>query len=184
MNLSTMHGLTTRTYSEKSSIMASAYGPKFISFSIISIGSSYFDEPEPQPQLLSNCPSLDASIGNERGPEPPIKPPSPDSFRLKQVDHLTIHTPPSPHVASFHLNDTHCYYHPCIDDPKKLYGFKPGLLGQSGSLCVDFSNMEMIEDDWELEPKEVSFLERRLNLPVMPKEVENVIFDEKKLRSS
>ncbi|GJY38468.1 hypothetical protein Tco_0424832 [Tanacetum coccineum] len=93
---------------------------------------------------------------------------------MKEVDHLTIHTPPSPHVASFHLKDTYCYYHPCIDDPKKHYGFKPGLLGQSGSLGVDFLNMEMIEDDWELEPKEVSFLGRRLNLPVRPKEVENV----------
>ncbi|GKF00457.1 hypothetical protein Tco_0023807 [Tanacetum coccineum] len=133
-----------------------------------------FDEPEPQPQPLPNCPSLDASLGNERGPEPPIKPPSPDSFRMKEVDHLTIHTPPSPHVASFHLKDTYCYYHPCIDDPKKHYEFKPGLLGQSGSLGVDFSNMEMIEDDWELEPKEVSFFGRRLNLPVKPKEVKNV----------
>ncbi|GJX50338.1 hypothetical protein Tco_0277183 [Tanacetum coccineum] len=30
-----------------------------------------FDELEPQPQPLPNCPSLDASLGNERGPEPP-----------------------------------------------------------------------------------------------------------------
>ncbi|GJY54768.1 hypothetical protein Tco_0446432 [Tanacetum coccineum] len=44
-----------------------------------------FDEPEPQPQPLPNCPSLDASLGNERGPEPPIKPPSPNSFRMKEV---------------------------------------------------------------------------------------------------
>ncbi|GJY81118.1 hypothetical protein Tco_0493869 [Tanacetum coccineum] len=131
---------------------------------------------EPQPQPLPNYASLDASLGNERGPEPPIKPPSLGSFRMKEVDHLIIHTPPSPHVASFHLKDTYYYYHPCIDDPKKHYGFKSCLLGQSGFLGVDFSNMEMIEDDWELEPKEVSFLGRRLNLPV--------IFDEKKLGSS
>ncbi|GKF10328.1 hypothetical protein Tco_0048254, partial [Tanacetum coccineum] len=64
-----------------------------------------FDESEPQPQSLPNCPSLDASLGNERGPEPPIKPPSLDSFRMKEVDHLTIYTPPSPHVASFHHKD-------------------------------------------------------------------------------
>nr|GEV43933.1 hypothetical protein [Tanacetum cinerariifolium] len=63
------------------------------------------------------------------------------------VDHLTIHTPSSLHVAYFHPKDTYCYYHPCIDDPKKNYGFKPGLLGQSGSLGVDFSKLEMIEDD-------------------------------------
>ncbi|GJU99675.1 hypothetical protein Tco_1328946 [Tanacetum coccineum] len=99
-----------------------------------------FDEPEPQPQPLPNYPSLDASLGNERGPEPPIKPPSPDSFRMKEVDHLTIHTPPLPHVASFHHKDMYCYYHPCISDPKKHYGFKPGLLGKSVSLCVDILN--------------------------------------------
>ncbi|GJX44254.1 hypothetical protein Tco_0260930 [Tanacetum coccineum] len=104
-----------------------------------------FDEPEPQPQPLPNCPSLDASLGNERGPEPHIKPPSSNNFRKNEVDHLTIHTPPSPHVASFHHKDMYCYYHPCIGDPKKHYGFKPGLLGQDGSLGVDLLNWEMIE---------------------------------------
>ncbi|GKC88777.1 hypothetical protein Tco_1149426, partial [Tanacetum coccineum] len=39
-----------------------------------------FEEPKPQPQPLTNCPS-------ERGPEPPIKPPRLDSFRMKEVDH-------------------------------------------------------------------------------------------------
>ncbi|GJZ00501.1 hypothetical protein Tco_0517930 [Tanacetum coccineum] len=105
-----------------------------------------FDEPEPQPQPLPNCPSLDATLGNERGPQPLIKPPSLDSFRMKEVDHLTIHTPSSPHVAPLHPKDIYCYYHPCIIDPKKYYGFKPGLSGQNGSLGVDF----LIEDDWEL----------------------------------
>ncbi|GJV79040.1 hypothetical protein Tco_1514910 [Tanacetum coccineum] len=131
-----------------------------------------FDEPEPQPQPLPNCPSLDVSLGDKRGPEPPIKPHSLDNFRVKEVDHLTIHTPPSPHVASFHPKDVFCYYHPCIDDPKKHYRFKTGLLGQSGSLCVDFSNLEVIEDDWELESIEVYFLGRGLSLPIRPKEVE------------
>ncbi|GJV82880.1 hypothetical protein Tco_1522778 [Tanacetum coccineum] len=37
--------------------------------------------------------------------------------------------------------------------------------------------MEMIKNDWELESKEVSFLGRRLNSPVRPKEVEKVIDD-------
>ncbi|GJX82164.1 hypothetical protein Tco_0331645 [Tanacetum coccineum] len=131
-----------------------------------------FDEPKPQPQPLPNYPSLDVSLGDERGPEPPIKPLSLDSFRMKVVDHLIIHTPPSPHVASYHPKDMYCYYHPCIDDPKKHYGFKPGLLGHSGSLGVNFSNLEMIEDDWQLKPKEVSFLGEGLNLPVRPKELE------------
>ncbi|GJT84315.1 hypothetical protein Tco_1058657 [Tanacetum coccineum] len=84
-----------------------------------------FDELKPQPQPLPNCPSLDVNLGNERGPEPPIKPYILDSFR-----------------------------------------------------------MEMIEDDWELEFKEVSFIGRGLNSPVSPKEVDKVIFDEKKLGSS
>ncbi|GJT00327.1 ribonuclease H-like domain-containing protein [Tanacetum coccineum] len=109
-----------------------------------------FDEPEPQPQPLPNCPPLDVSLGNERGLKPPIKPHSPDSFRMKVLDNLTIHTPPSSLVASFHPKDTYCYYHSCIDDPKKHYGFKSGLLGQSGSLG------------------------RGLNLPIKLKEVEKV----------
>ncbi|GJW85911.1 hypothetical protein Tco_0159056, partial [Tanacetum coccineum] len=66
-----------------------------------------FDELEPQPQPLPNCPPLDVNLGNERGLKPPIKLPSPDSFRMKGVDHLTIHTPPLPHVASFHSKDSY-----------------------------------------------------------------------------
>nr|GEU58057.1 ribonuclease H-like domain-containing protein [Tanacetum cinerariifolium] len=93
-----------------------------------------FYEPEPQPQPLPNCLSLDVSLGDERVPEPPIKPHSPDSFRMKVVDNLTIHTPSSPYVVSFYLKDTYFYYHPCIDDPKKHYRFKPSLLVQSRSL--------------------------------------------------
>nr|GEU65467.1 hypothetical protein [Tanacetum cinerariifolium] len=42
-----------------------------------------FDESELQPQPLLNCPSLDVSLGEERGLEPPIKPHSSDSFRMK-----------------------------------------------------------------------------------------------------
>ncbi|GJS07145.1 reverse transcriptase domain-containing protein [Tanacetum coccineum] len=97
------------------------------------------DEPEPQPQPLPNCLSLDVSLGEEKGPKPPIKPHSPDSFRIKEVDSLTINTPPSPHVASSHPKDTYCYYRPCIDDPKKHYGFKLGLLGKSASLGEELS---------------------------------------------
>ncbi|GKA49598.1 reverse transcriptase domain-containing protein [Tanacetum coccineum] len=93
-----------------------------------------FDKPEPQQQPLPSSPSLDVSLGDKRGPKPPIKPHSSDSFRMKEVDNLTILTPPSSHVATFHLKDVYCYYRPCIDDPKKHYGFKPGLLEQSGSL--------------------------------------------------
>ncbi|GJW96195.1 hypothetical protein Tco_0178003 [Tanacetum coccineum] len=107
----------------------------------ISLSSSEvpsFDEPEPQ--LLPNFSLLDVNLGDKRGTDPPIKPHSLDSFRMEVVDNLTIHTPPSPHVASFHPKDIYCYYHPCVDDPKKHYGFKLGLLGQGGSLGVDLSN--------------------------------------------
>ncbi|GKC09674.1 hypothetical protein Tco_1001284 [Tanacetum coccineum] len=58
------------------------------------------------------------------------------------------------------------------------------LLGRSGSLGVNFSKLEIRQDDWELESKEVSFLGERLNLPIMPKEFEKVIFDEEKPESS
>ncbi|GJV66660.1 hypothetical protein Tco_1482169 [Tanacetum coccineum] len=119
-----------------------------------------FDEPDPQPQPLPSCPSLDVSLGDERGLKPPIKPHSPDSFRMKAIDNFTIHTPPSSHVASFHLKDVYCYYHPCIDDLKKHYGFKAGLLR---SLTKNFSNLEVIEDD---------FLGEGLSLPIKTKELE------------
>ncbi|GJQ97711.1 ethylene-responsive transcription factor 1B-like protein [Tanacetum coccineum] len=76
-----------------------------------------------------------------------------DSFRMKEVDNLTINTPSSPHVAYSHPKDTYCYYRPYIDDPKKHYGFKPDLLGKSASLGVDISNWEMFDDDWGLESK-------------------------------
>ncbi|GKE69245.1 hypothetical protein Tco_1527317, partial [Tanacetum coccineum] len=126
-----------------------------------------FDDPEPQPS-----PSLDVSLGEESGPQPPIKPHSPDSFRIKEVDSLTINTPPLPHVESSHPKDTYCYYRPCIDDPKKHYGFKLGLLGKSASLGVDISNWEMFDDDWGLESKEVSPLGKEFSLFDRPNEVE------------
>ncbi|GJY71699.1 hypothetical protein Tco_0475402 [Tanacetum coccineum] len=125
-----------------------------------------FDKLEPQPQRLPNYPPLDASLGTERGLKPPIKPQSPDSFRMKVLDNLTIHTPPLSLMASFQLRDLYCYYRPW-----------------------------MIEDDWKLESEKVSLLRRGLNSLVRPKEkekvriketyhLEHVIFDEKKLGSS
>ncbi|GJW81299.1 hypothetical protein Tco_0145274 [Tanacetum coccineum] len=147
-----------------------------------------FDELKPQPQPLPNFPSLDVNLGDQRGPQSPIKPHSSDSFRMKEVDSLTIHTPPSPYVASFHPKDKSCYYHPCLEDPKKHYGFKPGLLGRSKSLGVDFSNWEMIEDDWELVNPKISLYisypaDFTLRVVVFVFDLQ-VIFDEKKLGSS
>nr|GEV76468.1 reverse transcriptase domain-containing protein [Tanacetum cinerariifolium] len=71
-----------------------------------------FDGPEPQPLL--NSPSLDVSLGDVIGPEPPIKPHSLDSSRMK----------------------------------------------------------EMFDDDWGLEPKEVSSLGEELSLFDRPNKVE------------
>ncbi|GJU14052.1 hypothetical protein Tco_1136448 [Tanacetum coccineum] len=51
-----------------------------------------------------------------------------------------------------------------IDDPKRHYGFKLGLLGKSVSLGVDISNWEMFDDDWGLESKEISPLGVELSL--------------------
>ncbi|GJR43836.1 hypothetical protein Tco_1311939 [Tanacetum coccineum] len=42
---------------------------------------------------------------------PPIKPKDSGSFRMKVVRPLTIHTPPSTHVAYLHRNGMYRYYH-------------------------------------------------------------------------
>ncbi|GJQ90538.1 putative reverse transcriptase domain-containing protein [Tanacetum coccineum] len=60
----------------------------------------------------------------------------------------------------------------CIDDPKRHYGFKPGLLRKSVSLGVDISNWEIFDNDWRLESKEVSPLGEELSLFDRPNEVE------------
>nr|GEY66086.1 hypothetical protein [Tanacetum cinerariifolium] len=95
-----------------------------------------FDEPKPQPKPLPSCPSLDESLGKERGHNPPTKPHSPDSFSMKVLDHLSIHTSPSPYVVPLHPKDIYCYYHPCIVDPKKLYGFTPVLAPNGGGFIL------------------------------------------------
>nr|GEU73265.1 hypothetical protein [Tanacetum cinerariifolium] len=73
-----------------------------------------FDGPEPQPLL--NSPSLDVSLRDVIGPEPPIKPHSPDSSRMKVVDYLTTQTPPSPDVANSHHKGVYSYYNPGMFD--------------------------------------------------------------------
>nr|GEV60283.1 hypothetical protein [Tanacetum cinerariifolium] len=67
------------------------------------------DDPEPQP--LPNLPFLDVNLGDKRGTDPPINPYSSVSFRMKVVEPLAIHTPPSTHVAYFHRNGVYRYYH-------------------------------------------------------------------------
>nr|GEW71555.1 hypothetical protein [Tanacetum cinerariifolium] len=67
---------------------------------------------EPEPQPLLNSPSLDVSLGDIIGLEPPIKPHNPNSSRMKVVDYLTAQTPPSPHVANSRLKCVYSYYNP------------------------------------------------------------------------
>ncbi|GJX13346.1 hypothetical protein Tco_0205104 [Tanacetum coccineum] len=129
-----------------------------------------FDGPEPQPLL--NSPSLDVSLGDVIGPVPPIKPHSPNSSRIKVVDYLTTQTPPLPHVANSHPKGVYSYYNLGINDHKRHYGFKPGLLGKSVSLGVGISNWEMFDDDWGLESKKVSPLGEELSLFYRPNEVD------------
>nr|GFC04022.1 hypothetical protein [Tanacetum cinerariifolium] len=69
-----------------------------------------FDGLEPQPLL--NSPSSYVSLGDVIGPEPPIKPHSPDSSRMKVVDYLTTQTSPSPHMANSHPKGVYNYYNP------------------------------------------------------------------------
>ncbi|GJR41631.1 hypothetical protein Tco_1309734 [Tanacetum coccineum] len=129
-----------------------------------------FDVPEPQPVL--NSLSLDKSLRDVIGPEPPIKPHSPDSSKMKVVDYLTTQTPPSPHVSNSHHKGVYSYYNPSIDDPKRHYGFKPGLLGKSVSLGADISNWEMFDDDWGLESNKVSPLGEEFSLFDRPNKIE------------
>ncbi|GJX57289.1 hypothetical protein Tco_0287186, partial [Tanacetum coccineum] len=59
---------------------------------------------EPEPQILPKLSPLDVNQGDKRGTEPPINSYRPGSFRMNVVKPLTIHTPPSPHMAYFHRN--------------------------------------------------------------------------------
>ncbi|GKC98012.1 hypothetical protein Tco_1168287 [Tanacetum coccineum] len=129
-----------------------------------------FDGPEPQ--SLLNSPSLDVSLGDVIGLKPPIKSHSLDCSRMKVVDYLITQTPPLPNVANSHPKGVYIYYNTGIDDPKRHYGFKPGLLGKSVSLGVDISNWEMFDDDWGLKSKEVSHLGEELSLFDRPNKVE------------
>ncbi|GJW48886.1 hypothetical protein Tco_0080532 [Tanacetum coccineum] len=45
---------------------------------------------------------------------PPIKLKDSGNFRMKVVEPLTIHIPPSPHVGYFHRNGMYHYYHPYL----------------------------------------------------------------------
>jgi hypothetical protein len=130
-----------------------------LSFSSMEVPS--FDEPEPKPKPLPNLPSLDVNLGIELGPDPPIKPYSPGSFMLKVVD-----SKPCREEADIGVNHNLSYlHHPFMINHKKHYGFKPGLLGQSGFLTWSLS--KLIEDD--------PFLGENLNPPTNPIELGKVM---------
>jgi hypothetical protein len=120
-----------------------------------------FDEPEPQPKPLPNLLSLDENLGIEIGSDPPIKPYSPGSLRIKVVD-----SKPCVVEANIGVNhDLTCLHHPFMIDHKKHYGFKPGLLGQDGSPTSSLS--KLIEND--------PFLGENLNPPINPIELGKVM---------
>jgi hypothetical protein len=120
-----------------------------------------FDEPEPQPNPLPNLPSLDESLGIEKGPDPPIKPYSSGSFTLQVVD-----PKPCREEADIGVNyDLTYLHHPFMIDHKKHYGFKPGLLGQDGFPTRSLS--KLIEDD--------PFLGENFNSPITPSELGKVM---------
>jgi hypothetical protein len=120
-----------------------------------------FDEPEPQPNPLPNLPSLDESLGMEKGPDPPIKPYSPGSFTLKIVD-----PKPCREEADIGTNHDLTYLHnPFMSDHKKHYGFKPCLLGQDGFPTRSLS--KLIEND--------PFLGENFNSPIDQSELGKVM---------
>jgi hypothetical protein len=120
-----------------------------------------FDEPEPQPKPLPNLPSLDEDLGIEVGPDPPIKPYSPGSLRMKVVD-----SQPCREEATIGVeNDLTYLHHPFETDHKKHYGFKPGLLGQDG--FPTRSLLKLIEDD--------PFLRENFNSPIDQSELGKVM---------
>jgi hypothetical protein len=119
-----------------------------------------FDEPEPQPKPLPNLPSLDENLRIEIGPDPPIKPCSPGSLRIKVVDFK-----PCREEANIGVEHDLTYlHHPFMIDHKKHYGFKPGLLGQDGSPTS--SLLKLIEDD--------PFLGENFNSPIDQSELGKV----------
>jgi hypothetical protein len=120
-----------------------------------------FDEPEPQPKPLPNLPSLDQNLGIEIGSDPPIKPYSPGSLRIKVVDSKPCREEVNIGVE----NDLTCLHHPFMIDHKKHYGFKPGLLGQDGSPTCNL--LKLIEND--------PFIGENLNPPINPIELSKVV---------
>ena len=104
---------------------------------------------------------MDENLGIEIGSDPPIKPYSPDSLRMKVVD-----SKPCREEATIGVeNDLTYLHHPFMTDHKKHYGFKPGLLGQDG--FPTRSLLKLIEDD--------PFLRENFNSPIDQSELGKVM---------
>jgi hypothetical protein len=116
---------------------------------------------EPEPLSSHNFTSLDIHLGDKRGADPPIKPYSPGSLRIKVVD-----IKPCKEEANIGVeHNLTCLHHPFMIDHKKHYWFKPGLLGQDESPARSLS--KLIEND--------PFLGENLNPPINPIELGKVM---------
>ncbi|GKE43911.1 hypothetical protein Tco_1471195 [Tanacetum coccineum] len=117
-----------------------------------------FDGPEPQPLLKS--PSLDVSLGDVIGHEPPIKPYSLDSSRMKAEDYLTDQTPHSPHVANSYPKGE------MFDDDWRFESKEVSPLGEELSL---FDRPNNVERDRILEAHHLkSILQQQISQRMAP----------------
>ncbi|GJS11230.1 hypothetical protein Tco_0368026 [Tanacetum coccineum] len=98
-----------------------------------------FDGPEPQPLL--NSPSLDVSLGDIIGPEPPIKPHSPDSSRMKVVDTMPSPNHPTPDFKKTFSSDFSDYF------PATLENNSPDSSNDFTKYLLDILVFSPLHDD-------------------------------------
>ncbi|GJS65319.1 ribonuclease H-like domain-containing protein [Tanacetum coccineum] len=130
------------------------------------------ENPSPQstPQVLSSFEEYTPPVTYPKEVEETLRTPMEveplDQTKLEDVS-LNNHIIPTSYMEVTIFEEPEPQPQP-LDDPKKHYGFKLGLLGQGGSLGINLLNWEVIENN---------FL-RGLNLPVKPNELEKVFLQE------
>ncbi|GJR26349.1 zinc finger, CCHC-type containing protein [Tanacetum coccineum] len=82
---------------------------------------------------------------------PPIKPKDPGNFKMKVVKPLTIHTPPSPHVAYFHQNGRKTHFLedkqiPSVRVFDEVFSIWKAFGGNTCDLCSFGEEMDKITD--------------------------------------